>query len=141
MVQIHFDRYKYKIYSRMRSDPLLRSLGTMDESSTRFHACERFDRCQEVNVDHADDANPFQTPRGGIQNSVSATGKRVVYVNPVSGMTPSKWDQYVYETQRRIHDGEEVNCLVYHFPFPSEDLSAHHCDSWSPLLGTPPYLN
>src|SRR6266446_4135702 len=43
-MQIHVDRYKHSIYSHL-TDLFLRSLTTLDHSKSRFHACERFNRC------------------------------------------------------------------------------------------------
>ncbi|KAM0752271.1 hypothetical protein T439DRAFT_204649 [Meredithblackwellia eburnea MCA 4105] len=51
---IHLDWYKLKIYhSRAIKavDPLLSSLGTDDERGTRFHACERRWKCDQVWAD------------------------------------------------------------------------------------------
>jgi hypothetical protein len=49
VLQIHVDRYKHAVYTHI-SDPFLRALVTRDATSTRFHACERFERCSFVNV-------------------------------------------------------------------------------------------
>lgn len=58
-------------------------------SSTRFHACERFDRCEEV----------------------ERLGKCVVYVNPVP-MGSEDWDHYLDTTREKLKYGEEVTSLV-----------------------------
>lgn len=108
------DRFKFSNY-RSISDPLLRSLCTSDSSSTRFHACERFDRCHAVNVgdydhlredgQHASVSKPRRTK--------NQTGERVVYVNPVSSMSNARWDVYLEDTRRRLEEErEEVNNLV-----------------------------
>ena len=51
--QIHVDRYKHAVYTHI-SDPFLRVLVTRDSTSTRFHACERFERCSFVDVPRYD---------------------------------------------------------------------------------------
>ncbi|KAG6872838.1 hypothetical protein C0995_006008 [Termitomyces sp. Mi166 len=99
---IHVDRYKYSVFNRT-SDPFLRSILTQDPSSTRFHACERFHRCEYVAVDN----EPWQTQ----YNTTSYLGKRVVYVNPVN-MGSQSWDLYITETKNRLSQGEEVNNLL-----------------------------
>lgn len=86
--QIHVDRYKYSVLTSL-SDNDLQSLGTRDETSTRFHACERFDRC-----DH-----------------ISHHEQTVVYVNPVLlGVTA--WEAYLHQTVNRLEAGEQVRTLV-----------------------------
>jgi DNA cross-link repair 1C protein len=81
---------------------------TRDSNATRFHACERFDRCHEVAVD-----DPSDAATTGIYGSISRTGKRVVYVNPVR-MEPKKWELYLEETKWKLKTGnwKEVNNLV-----------------------------
>ncbi|KAL0063256.1 hypothetical protein AAF712_009858 [Marasmius tenuissimus] len=88
--KVHLDRYKYKVFTHLRNDPLLASLGTLDSESTRFHACERFDRCHVVDVDNGSIANRTQDD------------KQVVYVNPVSSMTPELWDQYQVHMEEKL---------------------------------------
>ena len=58
-------------------------------SSTRFHACERFDRCEVV----------------------ERVGKSVVYVNPVP-MGSKDWNRYLDATKEKLKYGEEVTSLV-----------------------------
>ena len=94
------DRYKYSIYQHV-SDPFLRLITTLDSSSTRFHACERFNRCSYVEVEN----------NAGYTNATSAMGKRVVYVNPVT-MGADDWSSYLEDTKHRLLDGDEVNNLV-----------------------------
>ena len=64
--QIHVDRYKHSIYHHV-SDPFLGLITTLDPSSTRFHACERFHRCSFAAVDKSAYPNP-----------TSHMGKRVI---------------------------------------------------------------
>ncbi|KAF5379383.1 hypothetical protein D9615_006605 [Tricholomella constricta] len=99
---IHVDRYKYSVYQHT-SDPFLRSIITQDPSSTRFHACERFHRCEYVAVD--------DEPGQSQYNSISHLGKRVVYINPVN-MGSQSWDLYVKDTQARLSRGEEIHNLL-----------------------------
>ncbi|KAJ7457182.1 hypothetical protein B0H11DRAFT_1925119 [Mycena galericulata] len=105
--RIHLDRYKHSIYTNI-SDPLLRTIGTRDEATTRFHACERFERC-----DYAAAAGPHQ--------SRSQKGKPLVYVNPVT-MDAARWNTYLQETKLRIARGEVVTNLLVplsrHSPLP-----------------------
>ncbi|KAG5643924.1 hypothetical protein DXG03_009332 [Asterophora parasitica] len=99
---IHVDRYKYFVY-RHTSDPFMRSIITQDASSTRFHACERFHRCEYVAVDDGPDQLQY--------NTISHRGKRVVYVNPVNMGTHS-WDLYMKDTKQRLSQGDEINNLL-----------------------------
>ncbi|KAI0772235.1 hypothetical protein BC629DRAFT_1715711 [Irpex lacteus] len=105
--KIHVDRYKNSIYSHLTGDPYLKSIITRDERSTRFHACERFDRCSEVRVE----GRASHTP----------SGAHVVYVNPVTMNVPA-WSMYLSETKQRINNGEEVHNLLVplcrHSPLP-----------------------
>ncbi|KAL1741444.1 hypothetical protein HDZ31DRAFT_45420 [Schizophyllum fasciatum] len=108
---IHLDRYKYGILKSI-SDPFLRRLATADPTATRFHACERFDRCEHVAVD-----DEVGRPR----KVISRTGKRVVYVNPVS-MEEEKWDEYLTEHKALLERGETPSVLFVplsrHSPLP-----------------------
>ncbi|KAJ7243370.1 beta-lactamase-like protein, partial [Mycena haematopus] len=108
--QIHLDRYKHSVYTNI-SDPVLRSLGTRDDAASRFHACERFDRCDFV---AAVDSHRAST-------GFSRKGTRVVYVNPVT-MDVSRWRVYLQETKLAIARGERITCLLVplsrHSPLP-----------------------
>ncbi|KAF7359244.1 DNA cross-link repair 1A protein [Mycena sanguinolenta] len=108
--QIHLDRYKHNVYTNI-SDPVLRSLGTRDEASSRFHACERFDRCDYV---AAVDSHRAST-------GFSRKGTHVVYVNPVT-MDAARWGTYLQETKLAIGRGERITCLLVplsrHSPLP-----------------------
>jgi DNA cross-link repair 1C protein len=86
--QIHVDRYKHSIYSHLSHEELSRAI-TRDMSSTRFHACERFDRCEVV----------------------ERLEKSVVYVNPVP-IGSEDWSQYLDATKEKLKYGEEVTSLV-----------------------------
>lgn len=104
--QIHFDRYKHSIYSHC-SDPFLRALGTRDAASTRFHACERFDRCSFVDVPL------YDFGAKGAEVPLSKEGKKVVYVNAVN-MACARWEDYQANVRRRVLRGEGVDSLVSH---------------------------
>ncbi|KAI0263912.1 beta-lactamase-like protein [Gloeopeniophorella convolvens] len=84
--QIHVDRYKHTVFSRL-ADPFLRSLVTLDASQTRFHACERFNRCSY------------------------ADAEGVVYINPVT-MGKPKWAEYRAQTESRLRAAQPVTVLV-----------------------------
>jgi hypothetical protein len=86
--QIHVDRYKHCIYSHLSHGGLSKII-TRDMSSTRFHACERFDRCE----------------------AVERVGKSLVYVNPVP-MGSEDWGGYLDATKEKLKYGEEVTSLV-----------------------------
>lgn len=75
----------------------MRSIITQDASSTRFHACERFDRCDEVKVEG--------------RNTHTSDGKHVVYVNPVT-MGITAWNGYLKETKAQLQKGKRPNSLV-----------------------------
>ncbi|GJE91637.1 hypothetical protein PsYK624_077870 [Phanerochaete sordida] len=94
---IHVDRYKHSVYSHLEREPFLRSVITRDPRSSRFHACERFDRCEEVRVDGRDSHTP--------------DGNHVVYVNPVT-MGSAEWQAYVRHTEERLKRGETVHHLL-----------------------------
>ncbi|KAJ7620985.1 beta-lactamase-like protein [Roridomyces roridus] len=108
--KIHLDRYKYAVYTNI-SDPVLRAIGTRDEASTRFHACERFERCDHVAV-----ADPHRPT-----TSRSRKGDHLVYVNPVT-MDTTSWESYLQETKLRIAGGETIHSLLVplsrHSPLP-----------------------
>lgn len=95
--QIHVDRYKHSVLSHLSNDPYMRSIITRDSSTTRFHACERFDRCEHVRVEG--------------RNSHTPAGNHVVYINPVT-MSKEKWEAYLKQTKARLSRGEPVNILV-----------------------------
>jgi hypothetical protein len=103
--QIHVDRYKYSIYKHI-SDPLLRALVTRDPSSTCFHACERFCRCEYVAVE-----NGTRKDKHGKYSSVNKDGRMVVYINPVT-MDKERWNSYLVDTKAGLGKGEVVTNLV-----------------------------
>jgi hypothetical protein len=81
----------------------MRLIVTLDPQCTRFHACERFDRCDHVLVDNDDDAFEISTSR---------SGKRVIYVNAVT-MESTTWDLYLQVVKQAIIDGDQkINDLV-----------------------------
>ncbi|KIK82104.1 hypothetical protein PAXRUDRAFT_154539 [Paxillus rubicundulus Ve08.2h10] len=112
--KIHFDRYKHSIYSQL-SDPFLRAIGTRDASNTRFHACERFDRCSFVDVP------PYHFGTMGAVAPPSKEGKKVVYVNPMT-MSCAGWETYKATIKRQVLTGEDVDSLLVplsrHSPLP-----------------------
>ncbi|KAG9317813.1 hypothetical protein JVU11DRAFT_2037 [Chiua virens] len=112
--KIHLDRYKHSIYSH-GLDPFLRDLGTCDAASTRFHACERFDRCSFVDVP------PYDYEAEGAVAPPSKEGKKVVYVNAVN-MSSARWEEYQANVRWRVLMGENVNSLLVplsrHSPLP-----------------------
>ncbi|KAG1766143.1 hypothetical protein EDD22DRAFT_878557, partial [Suillus occidentalis] len=99
--QIHVDRYKHAVYTHI-SDPFLRTLVTRDETTTRFHACERYERCSFVNVPNFDFKNDL-APR-------SIEGKKVVYINPAP-MGCAQWEGYRMDVRRRLAMGKDVDRL------------------------------
>ncbi|KAJ4482020.1 hypothetical protein J3R30DRAFT_2114204 [Lentinula aciculospora] len=146
--KIHLDEYKHRIYSLLSSDPLLQTLGTTDPDETRFHACERFARCHHVNVDREgkflnddDDVlaseNTFDSANRlllgetshkswGIttanKKSKGIPEKLVVYINPVSSMTPDAWVEYQSATKQQLLSGKVNRSLLVplsrHSPLP-----------------------
>ena len=86
--QIHVDRYKATVYSRL-SDPFLRGILTRDPKSTRFHACERFDRCDVV---------PFND-------------RSVVYINPMK-ISTMNWNEYYAATKMQLGGKDYPSSLV-----------------------------
>ncbi|EJD45677.1 hypothetical protein AURDEDRAFT_103419, partial [Auricularia subglabra TFB-10046 SS5] len=100
VLKIHVDRYKHDIFMKT-SDPFLKSLVSRDENVSRFHACERFDRCKQVNF-------PPKT-------------ESIVYVNPVD-MSIERWAAYLEETRSRLESGELLTNLLVplarHSPLP-----------------------
>ena len=96
--KIHVDRYKHSIYTHI-SDPFLRSIVTRDPASSRFHACERFNRCS------------YATQTGSPSGTVSGVCRRVVYINPVT-MGNAVWDTYMRSVKAKLSDGDVVTSLV-----------------------------
>jgi DNA cross-link repair 1C protein len=86
------DRYKYEVYSRLENRTVFECL-TLDASSTRLHACERFDRCKYA-------------PKEG-----TIDGQTVVYVNPVT-FSVEKWAAYEKKMTRNLRSGKLPSCLV-----------------------------
>ena len=76
----------------------MRSIVTLDATSTRFHACERFHRCDQVEVNG--------------RYSHTADGTHVVYVNPVT-MDGYAWSDYVRDTKKKMSDRDFPNNLVW----------------------------
>ncbi|KAI0357562.1 hypothetical protein OH77DRAFT_1476305 [Trametes cingulata] len=105
--KIHVDRYKHGVYSHLTGDPFLKSIITRDGASTRFHACERFGRCEHVRVNGREAHTP--------------SGQHVVYVNPVN-MGTAAWELYLKQTREQLGRGEQVNILLVplarHSPLP-----------------------
>ncbi|KZT43783.1 hypothetical protein SISSUDRAFT_996763 [Sistotremastrum suecicum HHB10207 ss-3] len=95
---IHVDRYKHDIYAKL-SDPFMKSILTTDPDATRFHACERHNRC-------------FR--------SVNST-PNLVYVNPVT-MSRERWTDYLADIKPRLAKGEFPSLLLVplsrHSPLP-----------------------
>ncbi|KAF7309339.1 DRMBL domain-containing protein [Mycena indigotica] len=114
---IHLDRYKYGIYTRL-TDPVLRQIGVCDPAASRFHACERFDRCSFV-------AQAKPTENGGFFNDEvegrSSNGNNIVYVNPVT-MSTERWEAYLRETRVALRMNQPVKTLLVplsrHSPLP-----------------------
>ncbi|GJJ13465.1 hypothetical protein Clacol_007719 [Clathrus columnatus] len=80
----------HDLLSKVRvPDHFLRALLTCDPDVTRFHACERFNRCELVGAGPSD----------------------VVYVNPVT-LSRSKWQAYYAKTIASFERGEHVNNLL-----------------------------
>lgn len=86
--QIHVDRYKYRLYTSI-SEPIFKDILTTDPSATRFHACERFNRCDEV---------PHEA-------------QEVVYVNP-QDMPLTAWQKYHSDTMNGLAQGVRPTYLV-----------------------------
>ena len=97
LIQIHVDRYKYGVYAHITGDPFLQSIITRDETLTRFHACERFERCDHVRVHGRESHTPG--------------GQHVVYVNPVN-MDIETWARYMESTREQLCTGKVPNILV-----------------------------
>ncbi|KIM77746.1 hypothetical protein PILCRDRAFT_825184 [Piloderma croceum F 1598] len=113
--KVHVDRYKYSIYRHI-SDPFLRALVTCDPSSTRFHACERFCRCEYVAVE-----NGTSKDKDGKYSSVNKEGRTVIYINPVT-MGERRWSSYLADMKERLRKGEVITNLfvplLRHSPLP-----------------------
>jgi hypothetical protein len=85
------------------SDRFLREIITEDPASTRFHACERFSRCDHVQCDDIPGQKEY--------NYISRYNNHVVYVNPVT-MDCMTWDRYLVEVKLKLLNGEPVHNLV-----------------------------
>ena len=78
-LQIHVDRYKRSIYHAVKTDPFLLGCTTSDPLATRFHACERRNKC--------DGCRSFDQAGQRTWN----TDKRIVHVNMVE-VKSATWD-------------------------------------------------
>ncbi|KAI0770085.1 hypothetical protein C8Q74DRAFT_1201832 [Fomes fomentarius] len=105
--KIHVDRYKNGVYKHITGDPFLHSIITTDEYTTRFHACERFERCDHVRV-HG-------------RESHTSGRQHVVYVNPVN-MDVESWARYLANTRELLRTGKVPSILLVplarHSPLP-----------------------
>lgn len=84
----------------------MKSIITRDEN-TRFHACERFNRCSHVNMD----GNVDRSSHAATTANKTVKGKHIVYVNPVT-MGAASWTLYLKETREKFSKGEVVNVIV-----------------------------
>ncbi|KAG8728386.1 hypothetical protein FRC12_021780, partial [Ceratobasidium sp. 428] len=116
--QIHVDRYKYTVLSSLDSympSPSIttetyssfKEALTCDASSTRFHACERFNQCDVVKAE-----TPQCTKRKTHRASmiVDEPVKRVVYINP-GAMAEDEWKAYTADTASKLQSGQFVDTL------------------------------
>lgn len=108
------DRYKHSIYSHLSHEHEgVSRIITREMSSTRFHACERFNQCEVV----------------------ERLGKSVVYVNPAP-LGSDDWGKYLDATRDKLKYGEEVTSLVRRpFLFPTPIFS-HYPDLALPFVET-----
>ncbi|KAJ7057047.1 beta-lactamase-like protein, partial [Mycena amicta] len=115
--RIHLDRYKHNIYSNV-TDPGLRRIGTKNPAESRFHACERFDRCAFVTQANAQDGGGFFNDEA---EGRSSSGKTIVYVNPVT-MTNERWDGYLRDMRIALILKQPIKTLLVplsrHSPLP-----------------------
>lgn len=114
--QIHVDRYKHSIYSHLSHEGMSRII-TRDMSLTRFHACERFDRCDEL----------------------ERLGKSIVYVNPVP-MDSEDWSRYLDNTRDKLKCGEKVTSLVRCSISFTTLVFSHHSSLVMPFVETLTFL-
>ncbi|KAI0309278.1 hypothetical protein OF83DRAFT_87503 [Amylostereum chailletii] len=101
--KIHVDRYKYDVYKRIGGS--LSDIITDDPASTRFHACERFARCEHAPAP----SRAFNTD--GSTTTTTKNGYPVVYINPVTFGKP-KWKEYLDHTESQIRAGLTVDVLL-----------------------------
>jgi hypothetical protein len=107
--KIHVDRYKHRVYTSL-SNPFLQSIFTTDHTASRFHACERFNRCESA---------PFNPPgQPAYDPRQQQPGDRLmdkppapVYVNPTE-MGTANW-QITYERAlQNLRNGMYPTSLV-----------------------------
>ncbi|KAA1078929.1 hypothetical protein PGTUg99_004313 [Puccinia graminis f. sp. tritici] len=126
---IHVDDYKYSIYklSDFRKQfPLLLARLTLDPDETRFHACERTDRCQKV-LDKSRELQQSQSLDSGIKiGSTRSKEPLVVCVNP-SEITTQKWNLYKAALDVKLATAAR---------YTSENPQTEH-DLWPQLLFCP----
>lgn len=102
-LQIHLDWYKHRMYTHTSiatSDPHLSQLGTLSTTHSRFHACERHWKCDDVWADgigcHHFEPEDLDVLVGPKKFKKPRTGEGegdVVFVNP-SAMPKRKWEEY-----------------------------------------------
>jgi DNA cross-link repair 1C protein len=89
----------------------MQTIITLSPLETRFHACERFQRCAGAAEDSTSPhvrENAHATPE---MQEDRKHDRKIVYVNPVT-IGRKKWAQYMEDTKRKINSGESVTCLV-----------------------------
>ncbi|KAG8901010.1 hypothetical protein FRB99_005602 [Tulasnella sp. 403] len=89
--KIHLDKYKYRVYTGL-SNPMFQYIFTQDGASTRFHACDRFNRCEHVPIE----------------------GEHIVYLNP-SDMSHLRWEAYLGEQLEALRAGTVPTSLKVAF--------------------------
>ncbi|KAG8997285.1 hypothetical protein FRB93_000418 [Tulasnella sp. JGI-2019a] len=87
--KVHVDRYKYRLYTSL-SEPIFKDILTTDPRATRFHACERFNKCDQVHCEVQD----------------------VIYVNP-QDMPLTAWQKYHSETMNGLAQGVRPTLLNF----------------------------
>ncbi|KAH9821204.1 hypothetical protein DFH28DRAFT_1120585 [Melampsora americana] len=109
---IHVDQYKFDLYtlpSLRKHYPLLSNSITLDSKLTRFHACERKQRCVECQ-DERDQS--LYTEEIEIQSKEKESfRRRVVTVNPME-INDQKWFRIEVQLQYEIDlaiDQEKIN--------------------------------
>ncbi|KAH9825253.1 hypothetical protein DFH28DRAFT_20588 [Melampsora americana] len=109
---IHVDQYKFDLYtlpSLKKHYPLLSTSITLDSKLTRFHACERKQRCDECQDERY---QILSTEQIEIQSKEKESFKRrVVMVNPME-INDQRWFRIEVQLQYEIDlalDQEKIN--------------------------------
>lgn len=131
-IQVHVDRYKHIIYKSVKSDPFLFACTTLDPTATRFHACDRFAKCDEcIKYDNETkrtlnrDKNIVNVHMVEVKSASWEMDKRE-YMNQLASAACGEGElPYLLVSSQQ----SGLFVMAYHSKFPSRDIV--HCPNCS----------